>query len=94
MITTSPFERHGVSLPLGRIAEICRKYDVVELSVCGSVLRDDFGPESDVDFLAVFDDDDYGPWMGKLQEMERELSTLVGRQVDLVPGSGDTTGNC
>ena len=70
---------------LDRIAEICRKYDVVELSVFGSVLRDDFGPESDVDAMAVFKHDDYGPWMGKLQAMERELSELVGRQVDLVP---------
>ncbi len=53
-------------LPLDRIAELCRKYHVVELSVFGSFLRDDFGPESDIDLLAIFQDDDYGPWMGDL----------------------------
>ena len=71
-------------LPPSRIAEICHKHDVVELSVFGSVLRDDFGPESDVDFLAVFRQDDYGPWMAKLQHLERDLSALVGRDVDVV----------
>jgi predicted nucleotidyltransferase len=84
MIADSKSERHGVSLPVDRIAEICRKYDVVELSVFGSVLREDFGPESDVDFLAVFRRDDYGPWMSKVQELERELGALVGREVDVV----------
>ena len=72
-------------LPLDRIAELCRKYHVVELSVFGSLLRDDFGPESDIDFLVVFQDDDYGPWMGNLLHMEEELSALLGRKVDLVP---------
>ncbi len=85
MDTTAAFTRHGVTLPLDRIAELCQKYDVVELSVFGSLLRDDFGPESDIDFLVVFQDDDYGPWMGKLLHMEEGLSALLGRKVDLVP---------
>jgi predicted nucleotidyltransferase len=72
-------------LPLDRIAELCRKYYVVELSIFGSFLRDDFGPESDIDLLVIFQDDDYGPWMGKLLQMEDELSALLGRKVDLVP---------
>jgi len=84
VITTGSFERHGVSLPLGRIAEICRKYDIAELSVFGSVLRDDFGPRSDIDFMAVFRHDNYGPWMAKIQQLENELSELVGRDVDIV----------
>ena len=67
-----------------RVAEIGRKYDVVELSVFGSVLRDDFGPESDVDFLAVFRHDDYGPWIARLQQLEKELSDLAGREADVV----------
>jgi predicted nucleotidyltransferase len=84
MITDSKSERHSVSLPVDRIAEICRKYDVVELSVFGSVLREDFGSESDVDFLAVFRRDYYDPWLSKVQELERELGALVGREVDVV----------
>jgi predicted nucleotidyltransferase len=51
----------------------------------GSALREDFRPDSDVDLLVVFDKDDYGPWMGKLTDLERELSALLRRQVDLVP---------
>ena len=49
---------------------------MVELSVFGSLLRDDFGPDSDVDFLVVFRDNDYGPWMGKLQRMEKDLGAV------------------
>jgi uncharacterized protein len=85
MDTTAAFNRHGVTLPLDRIAELCRKYHVLELSIFGSLLRDDFGPDSDIDFLVMFQDDDYGPWMGKLLHMEDELSALLGRRVDLVP---------
>ncbi len=59
-------------------------YDVVELSVFGSILRDDFRPESDIDFMAVFRQDDYGPWMSRLQQLEKELTTLLGRAVDVV----------
>ena len=44
---------------------------VSELSVFGSILGDDFGPESDVDFLVVFQDDDFGPWVGKLDLLEK-----------------------
>jgi uncharacterized protein len=69
VITAASFERHGVSLPLDRVAEICHKYDVAELSVFGSVLRDDFGPESDIDVMAVFRHDDFGPWMARLQQL-------------------------
>jgi predicted nucleotidyltransferase len=85
MDTTTAITRHGVTLPPKQIAELCRKYNVVELSVFGSLLRDDFGPESDIDFLVVFQDDDYGPWMGKLLHMEEDLSALLGRKADLVP---------
>jgi len=61
MSTTSAISQHGITLPMDLIADLCRKYEVAELSVFGSLLRDDFGPDSDIDFLAVFDNDDYGP---------------------------------
>ncbi len=79
-----PFARHGLTLPLDRIAELCRRYQVTELSIFGSLLREDFGPGSDIDFLVVFQGDDYGPWMGKLQRLEEDLSALLGRAVELV----------
>jgi predicted nucleotidyltransferase len=85
MSTTTTISRHGLTLPMDQIAALCEKYQVEELSVFGSVLRDDFGPDSDVDFLVVFDKDDYGPWMGKLTGLETELTDVIGRKVDLVP---------
>lgn len=74
----------AISLPMDEVREICRRHDVEELSVFGSVLRDDFQPDSDVDFLVVFQNDDYGPWASKLMDMEDDLSRLLGRKVDLV----------
>jgi predicted nucleotidyltransferase len=85
MDTTAVFSRHGIALPHDRIAELCRQYRVVELSVFGSLLREDFGSESDIDFLVVFQDNEYGPWMGQLQRMEEDLSAMLGRAVELVP---------
>jgi uncharacterized protein len=85
MSLTTTISRHGITLPTDRIAEVCRRYGVQELSVFGSLLRDDFGPESDIDFLVVFGDDDHGPWMEKLIRMEDDLRVLLGREVDLVP---------
>ena len=78
----------AIPLPVDRIVEICRKYAVTELSVFGSVLRDDFRPNSDVDFLVVFRNDDAGPWAGKFMYMEEELSALLGRPVDVVDKGG------
>lgn len=75
-------------LPLEAIAELCRRYDVTELAVFGSYLTDRFGPESDIDFLAVFRDNDVGPWMSKLQDLEEALATLLGRRVDVVTRRG------
>jgi len=72
-------------MPSDEIVALCERYQVQELSVFGSVLREEFGPQSDVDFLVVFENDDYGPWMGKLTALEDELSELLGRKVDLVP---------
>jgi predicted nucleotidyltransferase len=85
MSLTTTISRHGITLPTDRVAELCRRYGVRELSVFGSLLRDDFGPESDIDFLVVFGDDDHGPWMEKLIRMEDDLRVLLGREVDLVP---------
>ncbi len=85
LIATTNHTRHGINLPFDQISDLCRRYGVVELAVFGSFLREDFGPESDIDFLAVFDNDDYGPWMGKLTGLEADLSALLRRKVDLVP---------
>jgi len=50
-----------VELPFEAIAEVCRRLGVSELAVFGSALRNDFRPDSDVDFLVRFRNDDPGP---------------------------------
>lgn len=66
-----------------RIGDFCQRWKIAELSFFGSVLRNDFGPTSDVDVLATFAPD--AGW-GILDhvKMEEELGTLLGRKVDLV----------
>jgi predicted nucleotidyltransferase len=54
---------------------------VEELAASGSVLRDDFGPNSDVDFLVVFRNNDAGPWGSKRLDIEADLAGLLGRPV-------------
>lgn len=64
-----------------RIAEFCRRHHIRKLSFFGSVLRDDFGPDSDVDVLVEFEP---GRVPGlAFFAMEEELSHILGRRVDL-----------
>jgi predicted nucleotidyltransferase len=70
-------------LPLARIGEICRKYGVSELAVFGSAVRDDFGPDSDIDFLYVLSPDSTLGW--EIVDLRDELRAAVGRDVDIVP---------
>ena len=65
------------------IAQFCRRWKIRELAFFGSVLRDDFRPDSDVDVLVSFERDaDWGLW--DAVAMEDELSAILGRKVDLV----------
>lgn len=76
----------GISIPKDRIAEFCMRNRVRRLSLFGSVLREDFGPDSDVDILVEFEP---GTRIGliRLSGLEIELSNIVGRKVDLnTPG--------
>ena len=72
-----------VPVDASRIAEFCRRHAVRRLAFFGSVLRDDFGPESDVDVLVEFAP---GSVVGlRLIQMEEELSGILGgHKVDLV----------
>jgi len=76
-----------VDIPRGRIAEFCRKWKVAEFSLFGSILRDDFGPDSDVDVLVSFDP--AATWdLFDLVTMRDELMEVFGRAVDLVEKEG------
>ena len=65
-----------------RIGMFCRKNRILSLSVFGSALREDFRRDSDVDVLVVFEPGHEPGFMG-LAGMERELSVLLGRKVDM-----------
>lgn len=64
------------------IGEFCRRNHILRLSFFGSVLRDDFGPESDVDVLVQFAPDS-NVGLFEFVDMRDELSELIGRTVDL-----------
>jgi len=70
-----------------RVAELCRRYGVAELALFGSVLRDDFREDSDVDVLVSFDPDAH-PSLLELVELREDLKELFGREVDLVERAG------
>src|SRR5690606_873840 len=76
-----------IAIPADALEAFCQKWRVRELSLFGSVLRDDFGPDSDVDVLVSFDED--APWsLWDLIAMQDELAELFGRAVDLVEKEG------
>lgn len=72
-----------INIPKDKIAEFCRRNRIHRLALFGSVLRDDFGPESDVDVLVEFEPDARVGFF-ELYDMEQELGRLLGgRKVDL-----------
>jgi len=78
--------RAKIQIPKERVAEFCRRHRIRNLSLFGSVLRDDFKPGSDVDILVEFEP---GTRVGliRLTGIEFELSEILGNKVDLnTPG--------
>ena len=75
--------RTRVDVPRERIADLCQKWRIRELSLFGSVLRGDFGPDSDVDVLVEFEAG--ASWsLFDLVDMADELTAVFGREVDVV----------
>lgn len=73
---------HGIQIPEERIACFCRKHDVARLALFGSILRDDFRSDSDVDVLVEFAPG-RGPGLFGFAGMQMELSEMLGRQAHL-----------
>lgn len=73
----------AIPIPHEEIAAFCHKWGIRKLSFFGSVVRDDFGPESDVDVLVEFRDDAKPAWEF-FWEMPNELAVILGRRVDLM----------
>ena len=71
-----------IELPIEQITEFCQRNPIRKLSLFGSILRDDFKPESDVDMLVEFIPENRVTYFD-LVGMETKLTDMVGRKVDL-----------
>jgi uncharacterized protein len=76
-----------ITIPRDQIVDFCQRWKIVELSLFGSVLRDDFRPDSDIDILVTFAPDATWTLLDHV-DMQDELRTLFGRNVDLVSRRG------
>ena len=76
-----------IEIPEEKIAEFCRKWKIREFALFGSVLRDDFRPDSDIDVLVTFDENAHHS-LFDLVDMQDELKEIFGREVDLVSKRG------
>ena len=70
-----------IHIPTEGIAEICRRHRVRRMALFGSVIRDDFTPDSDVDVLIEYEPGHAGGF--EFFRMRRELIALLGREVDM-----------
>jgi uncharacterized protein len=83
----------AIDLPIKEITEFCDRWQVVEFSLFGSVLRDDFRPDSDVDVMVEFAPDAH-PTFTTLEQMEEDLQQIFDRDIDLITRQGiETTRN-
>jgi uncharacterized protein len=70
-------------LPIEQIQAFCQRWHITEFALFGSVLRDDFRPDSDIDVLVTFDPS-FQRGLTETLQMRDELQALFGRQVDLI----------
>jgi predicted nucleotidyltransferase len=75
--------KHGIELDSEAIRAFCRKWKIDGMSIFGSIVGDDFGPDSDVDFLVDFNE--RARWdISDIVDMHHELGGILGRKVDIV----------
>ena len=79
--------QNNVRIPEAAVASFCRRWKITELALFGSVLRDDFSSDSDVDVLVTFAPDTHWTLFG-LVRMQDELKEIFGREVDVVSRRG------
>lgn len=72
-----------IAMPQDKIAEFCRHNHIHSMCLFGSVLREDFSADSDIDILVEFEKGQ-GPGLMGMVKVEDELSVILGRKVDLV----------
>ena len=79
--------RLNVEASREEVAAFCERWQVTQLAIFGSALREDFGPESDIDLLVSFEDSARHTLFDMVR-MEEELESIFGREVDLVSRRG------
>ena len=72
-----------MSFPMERITAFCRRWRIARLEVFGSVLRDDFCPDSDLDLVATYAPQAHWSLLDRVR-MKFELEAMLGREVDLL----------
>lgn len=87
IIIHGEIEMAKIKVPQEDLQSFCRRYKIRRMALFGSVLGDNFRPDSDIDILVVFDPSANITFM-TLGRMKRELSALFDRPVDLVPQEG------
>lgn len=74
---------HGLEIPEDKLADFCRRWKIAEFALFGSILRDDFRHDSDVDVLVTFTPDAQWSLLDHVQ-IQEELASLLGRKVEVV----------
>ncbi len=77
----------NIDLPMELIKEFCHRWEIQEFALFGSVLRDDFTEDSDIDILVSFNSNSH-PTLFDLVKMENELKIIFNREIDLVSKRG------
>ncbi|MBW1793090.1 MAG: nucleotidyltransferase family protein [Deltaproteobacteria bacterium] len=75
-------DQTNIIIPKEEIVRFCKRNHIVKLSIFGSALQKDFGPDSDIDLLVEFDPDRI-PGLIRLAGMEIEMAEIIGRKVDI-----------
>lgn len=83
METIEKLRKNGIFLNIDDVVHLCQKYSVVELSIFGSSLRDDFTQDSDVDILVSFSHNS-NISLFDIMELEHEFSKLLSKEVDII----------
>ncbi|MCL1865675.1 MAG: nucleotidyltransferase domain-containing protein [Spirochaetes bacterium] len=83
METIKKLQKKGILFNYNDIVNLCKKYYIIELSIFGSSIRDDFTQNSDVDILVSFEHNSKIT-LFDIMELEKEFSLLLNREVDIV----------
>jgi hypothetical protein len=80
-MTITPVQT-AIPIPFMELADFCQKHHIVRMWLFGSILRDDFRPDSDIDVLVEFDPDHVPGWEF-YGEWHEELAAILSRPVDI-----------